>query len=123
MLDAAGTKYPDTYNGRQILKTEGISLLPALLTGKGKLHEYFYWEHEENCAILHGNYKAVKRLPDGKWELYNIDTDRTESNNIAGKYPAIVTDLNQHWQTWADNYKVFPKGKIYYDRLKKGELK
>ncbi len=123
VLDAAGTKYPDTYNGWQILKTEGISLLPALLTGKGKLHEYFYWEHEENCAILHGNYKAVKRLPDGKWELYNVDTDRTESNNIAGKYPAIVTDLNQHWQTWADNYKVFPKGKIYYDRLKKGELK
>ena len=83
-------KYPDSYNGHQILKTEGISMLPALLTRQRPMHDYFYWEHEENCAVLlHGNYKAVKRLPNGNWELYNIDTDRTETHNLAEQYPAV----------------------------------
>ncbi len=123
VLEAAGAGYPDTFNQRGIMKTEGISILPALLTGKGRVHDYFYWEHEENCAILHGSYKAVKRLPEGKWELYNIETDRTETNNIASQNAAIVADLDQHWQAWADANKVFPKGRLYYERLKSGQLK
>jgi arylsulfatase A-like enzyme len=123
VLEAAEAKYPAVYQGHSIIKTEGISLLPALLTGKGKVHDYFYWEHEENCAVLHGQYKGVKRLPDGKWELYNTETDRTETINIAAQNPVIVADLDQHWQAWADANKVFPKGRIYDERLKNGQLK
>lgn len=73
-----------------------------------------YWEHEENCAVRHGNWKGVKRLPAGKWELYNLETDRTERNNIAEQHPDIVKDLDEKWQNWADTHKVFPKGSKYF---------
>ncbi|GAA4322486.1 arylsulfatase [Mucilaginibacter gynuensis] len=113
-IELAGAKYPKTYNGNTIIPNEGISMLQAFKTGSGKTHDYFYWEHEENCAVRHGNWKGVKRLPNGRWELYDLEHDRTERNNIAQQYPDVVKDLDEKWQTWADTHKVFPKGTDYY---------
>ncbi|MBE9583476.1 arylsulfatase [Mucilaginibacter sp. JRF] len=116
-LELAGADYPKTYNGNAIIPNEGISMLPAWKTGSGKLHDYFYWEHEENCAIRHGKWKGVKRLPDGAWELYDLEQDRTERYDIAAQHKDVVKDLDEKWQQWADTHKVFPKGTIYYKRF------
>ena len=111
--EIGGAQYPKSYNGNDIIPTEGVSMLPAFKTGKGATHDYFYWEHEENCAVRHGKWKGVKRLPAGEWELYNLENDRTERNNLASEYPDVVKDLDIKWQTWADSHKVFPKGSKY----------
>jgi arylsulfatase A-like enzyme len=118
IIEVSGAKYPETYNGNTIMKNEGISMVPLFKTGTGKVHDYFYWEHEENCAIRHGNWKGVKKLPKGDWELYDLEHDRTETNNIAATHLDIVKDLDQKWQIWAESHKVFPKGKIYFERYK-----
>jgi arylsulfatase A-like enzyme len=118
LIDVAGAKYPTTYNGNTIMKNEGISMLPLFKQGTGKVHDYLYWEHEENCAVRHGNWKGVKKLPKGEWELYDLEHDRTETKNLAATNPAIVKDLDQKWQAWADSHKVFPKGTIFYNRFK-----
>lgn len=122
VIEAAKTRYPATYKGNPIIPTEGISMLPAIRNGNGETHEYFYWEHEENCAVIHGNWKGVKRLPKGQWELYELVSDRTERHNVAALHPEIVKDLDDKWTKWANTHKVFPKGKIYYSRFK-DELK
>ena len=83
-------------------KTDGISFLPTLL-GNGeeqKQHEYLYWEfHERNGsqAIRMGKWKAVKikvkKKPDVKMELYDLEADPAETNNIAEENPEIVQKI------------------------------
>ncbi|WP_114778537.1 arylsulfatase [Botryobacter ruber] len=110
-VELAGTKYPATFhNGNKIIPTEGISMVPAFKNGKGKQHEYLYWEHQNNCAIRWGKWKAVKKLEDKNWELYDMDKDRTEHHDLAGKHPDIVKKLDTEWYKWANSHHVLPKG-------------
>lgn len=117
-LEVAGAAYPKTYKGNTIIANEGISMMQAFKTGSGKSHEYLYWEHEENCAVRRGNWKAVKRLPAGQWELYDLEHDRTERYNIAANHADVVADLDKKWQTWANTHKVFLKGDQYNKKTK-----
>ena len=41
-----------------------------------------FWEHEGNAAVRIGKWKLVKRYPRA-WELYDMDADRTELNDLA----------------------------------------
>jgi len=115
-LEAAGADYPSQYQGNAVIPTPGISMLPVIRTGNGPIHDYFYWEHEENCAVIYGAWKAVKKLPGDQWELYNLEKDRIEKSNVAAAYPAVLQDLAAHWDDWAKAHKVFPKGKTYFKR-------
>ncbi len=115
-IEVAKASYPATFNQHSIIKAPGISMIPAITKGAGKTHDYFYWEHEENCAVVHGEWKGVKKLPGDSWELYHLATDRTEKTNVAALHPDILKDLVAHWDEWAGAHKVFPKGKIYFKR-------
>lgn len=71
------------------LKTDGISMLPTLY-GKGeqKEHKYLYWEFHEmggRKAVRQGNWKLIVQPIRGesKIELYRLDKDIHEDNNIA----------------------------------------
>ena len=78
---------------------DSISLLPTLTghSDQQKQHEYLYWEFYEQGskqAVRAGNWKAV-RMPmlTGATELYDLETDIGETNNVAGKHPEIVRRL------------------------------
>ena len=45
-----------------------------------------------NRVMRQGNLKLVSRRPE-QWELYDLEADRTELNNLAGKYPVKVKVL------------------------------
>ena len=82
--------------------TDGISFLP-LLEGKYQpKHNFLYWEFHEKGgkqAILKDNWKLVRlnaKSP-GKYktELYNLDEDPTESQNLAETMPQKVSELEK----------------------------
>ncbi len=81
--------------------TDGISFLPTILGKKDeqKQHEYLYWEFYEKggkVAVLKDGWKAVKlkaKLEDLPLELYNLNKDPEEKNNVAEKYPEKVKEL------------------------------
>lgn len=100
-LDMAGGYYPDSLNGNALTPLEGISFLPTL-EGKPELqqeHETLYWEHLGFYAIRHGNWKLVAER--GDWELYDLENDRTELNDLSQKYPEKVKKLEEMWEEWA----------------------
>jgi len=87
--------------------TDGLSLVPTLL-GKGeqKKHDSLYWEFFEGGgkrAILQGPWKLIlfntNKDDNPKAELYNIEDDLAEKNDLAAKYPekisALLSQMNQ----------------------------
>jgi hypothetical protein len=52
---------------------------------------------------------ATNELPLEKWELYDLDADRTELNNLAEEHPGIVKELSAEWQRWAERIGAVPK--------------
>ncbi|MFC2127851.1 arylsulfatase [Bacteroidota bacterium] len=80
--------------------TDGISFLNTLLNSDTqKIHEYLYWEYPEyygQVAVRIGKWKILwKNLKKGnkEVELYNLEEDKTETNNIASQHPEIVEKL------------------------------
>ncbi len=113
--DASKTPYPATFKGASIIKTEGISMLPAVLNKNSNGHNNLYWEHEGHCAFRQGDWKIVKPAIGNAWELYNLVNDRTERHNLASQQQTLVAKMNRQWTAWANTHQVFPKGKNYKD--------
>ncbi len=108
-LELAGATYPDSINGEKTMHPDGKSLLP-LLFGKTKvLHDTLYWEHEGGRAIRTGDWK-MSALPNKAWQLFRIDEDHTEINDLASEYPEKVEQMDRAWKKWAlsEGIKVNP---------------
>jgi len=104
-LEVAGISYPTAYNGNEITPTPGKSLAP-FFKGKDEMNRKpIFWEHEGNRGVIDGEWKLVSRCGQD-WELYNIEKDRIELNNLADTNPDKAQELTQKWQTWADNAGV-----------------
>jgi len=113
ILEVSGANYPAKYHGNQIPPLEGLSLGPLFQTGVRNIDRYLFWEHEENCSARHGQYKALHKYDTGLWELYNLDDDPCELNNIAASFPDIIQDLGSRWYGWAQTHNVLPKWRDY----------
>jgi arylsulfatase A-like enzyme len=99
-LELAGAKYPGEYQGNTITPLEGKSLLPILKGQKREGHEMLFFEHEGGRAVRIGDWKLVA-LANRKWELYHVAADRTETHNLAERYPDKVKAMLGQWQQWA----------------------
>jgi len=106
-LEAAGLRYPPAYRDKELIPLEGKSLLPIFEGGRRKPHEAIYWEHEGNRAVRQGKWKLVA-LHGEPWELYDLEADRTELNDLAGEHPEKVEQLKGLYQSWAQRCGVLP---------------
>ena len=105
-VDVAGAEYPQRYNGHKIQPAEGVSLAPTF--GDRALKERaIFWEHEGNRAVRRGQWKLVSKHP-GPWELYDMEHDRTEQNDLAGKHPEKVAAMKALYERWAKRAGVQP---------------
>jgi arylsulfatase A-like enzyme len=110
-LDIAGINYLATFKNRQLTPLAGISLLNAFKDKPYAGNKTLFWEHEGSRAIRKGKWKLVAE-PGQAWELYNLDADRSEINNLTAKYPDKVKELETEYLAWAKNVGVVDWNKI-----------
>lgn len=90
---------------------DGISVVPTLLgrAEEQKKHEYLYWEwhlydwsKRENVpnglmqVVRMGKWKAVRHRSDGTFELYDLEKDVGEENNIAGQHSGVMRKIEAY---------------------------
>jgi arylsulfatase len=105
-VDISGARYRSSYAGHDIAPMEGESLSPAF-DGRQRGGRRICWEHEGNRAVRDGRWKLVARHG-GAWELYDLDADRTEMNDLAARHPGKARELATAWDAWASRCHVEP---------------
>jgi arylsulfatase A-like enzyme len=135
ILEATGIKAPDTVNGIAQRPIEGVSMAytfdKANANAKSK-RETQYFEMVGNRAIYHDGWIAsttppappwllgTGKLPpmtDYKWELYNLNEDFSQFNDLAAKNPAKLKEMQALFLTEAGKYNVFPLDNSGFVRL------
>ena len=106
-LEVAGATYPENFKDKEIIPLEGQSLVESFKTNVSK-DRVIMWEHYGNAAIRNGKWKLVK-LNGKDWELYDMETDRSELNNLAPSHPEKVKELAELWETNAQRTLIYPK--------------
>lgn len=101
--DITGAVYPAKVNGEKIVPMQGESFLPAL---KGEVmperRQPLFWQWKNGAAIRTGKWKLVtssyKKAT--AWELYNMEKDPTETNNVVSQFPELADSLKNMWSQW-----------------------
>ena len=118
-VDVSGAAYPEWRSGRRIKPMEGQSLVGAF-NGKPLEREAIYWEHEGNRAVRQGKWKLVAKGATGPWELYNIETDRSEQADLSKIRPEQTEELRTLWEAYAKRADVLPLTPYYKKKGNKG---
>lgn len=116
LYDFAQAKYPETYNDIKTNALSGVSLKDLLSTQQNQVSRSkpLFWERAGNRAVRHGKWKLVSLYQNNNQvELYNIDEDRAENNNVADQFPEVVRELETLYAQWAKE-----TGVVDYERIR-----
>jgi hypothetical protein len=120
-LEATGIPEPKMVNGIEQRAMDGVSMLystdAAQAPGRRKTQ---YFEMFGNRAIYHEGWVAATRhsipwliaplpaLADDVWELYNVDQDFSEADDLAAKNPDKLRELQALFMQEAERNHVLP---------------
>ena len=102
------------------LKTDGVSLLPEIITPGSMPHDrrYLYWEQYPSKGISQAvrwdDWKLIRQNIDKPFELYDLKSDIGEQVNVAAHNPEIVARLSDFFSeahVESDNWPVNDVGK------------
>ncbi len=96
---------------------DGVSVLPLLVNEKYS-HEdrYLYWEFYEGGykqAVRWKNWKGIQMVPGEPLELYNLENDLSEKNDIAADYPEIVEQIETFMADAHEDSENYPLTEDY----------
>ena len=96
---------------------QGRSLAPAF-EGRTIERDCVFWEHEGNRALREGQWKLVAKGVGGRWELYDMEVDRSELHDLAGAQPERVKAMAEKWYRIALSTDVIPlDGRSWGERI------
>jgi arylsulfatase len=120
-LEAAGLPEPKTVNGVTQRAMDGVSMLYTIVDAKAAdRRQTQYFEMFGNRAIYHRGWVAATRhstpwvmtplppLANDTWELYNVDADFSQADDLAAKHPEKLKELQALFMREAERNHVLP---------------
>ena len=135
ILEATGIKAPDVVDGIKQKPIEGVSMVYTFDKANANApskHVTQYFEMVGNRAIYHDGWIASTTPPaapwllatgkltdvnDYNWELYNLDEDYSQNNDLAQKNPDKLKEMQALFLTEAAKYQVLPLDNTGFARL------
>jgi arylsulfatase len=131
IYEACGITFPNVLNGVPQKPIEGVSMAYSFDSAKAPDHRRSqYFEMFINRAIYSDGWWAASRTgipwesspkpanPDtATWELYNLDEDFSQADDLAAKNPQKLRDLQDQWWAAAAKYNVLPMDGRKTERL------
>jgi arylsulfatase A-like enzyme len=132
IYEAAQITPPKVLDGVEQKPLDGVSLVYTFDKADAPtVHNVQYFEMFGNRAIYKDGWMASTtplRLPwvtigfepnpdDFKWELYNIDQDPSQANNLVDKYPDKLKELQDAFDVEAKKYNVYPLDSSFASRV------
>ncbi len=121
VLEAAGLPFPKSVNGTEQTPFNGVSFLYSFDDAKAAdRHTTQYFEMFGNRAIYHEGWVAATRhsipwvmaklppLTEDVWELYHVDEDFSQANNLAAENPEKLKELQKVFDEEAIKNHVYP---------------
>ena len=120
ILEAAGIPEPNTVHGVTQRPMEGTSMAYTFNDAEAaERHTTQYFEMMANRAIYHDGWTAVAKhkdpwaasahgIAEDVWELYNVEEDWTQSNDLAAAQPAKLAELQTLFLIQAARFNVLP---------------
>ncbi|WP_162672552.1 arylsulfatase [Gemmata massiliana] len=122
LYEVCGITAPRALNGIEQKPIEGTSFAITFTDGKAPEHRKTqYFELGVNRGIYQDGWMASARsfepwnpnrdkfdLDKQKWELYNINEDFSQANDLAAKNPERLRQLQDLWWVEASKYNVLP---------------
>jgi len=130
IYQAVGIPAPKSVNGIEQRPMEGVSMNYSFDDAKAPdTHKTQYFEMIGNRAIYHDGWfagtihkapweaKPRHPLTEDVWELYNVNEDFSQANNLADKNPEKLAELQKLFMEEAVKYNVLPIDDRSIERL------
>ncbi len=115
LLELLGVEMPAVLNGVQQMPLHGTSMKYSITQPEAPTQKAIqHFEMLGHRGIVKDGWKAVARhkyrteMTDDVWELYNLNEDFSESNDLAAAMPEKLDELIELWWDEAAKYKVLP---------------
>ena len=103
LMEITGAARPDRFNDQAILPLEGVSFASVFEDKEINRDKPIFWQWSAGRAVRRGPWKLVswgRPAEKATWQLYNMEADKSETNNVAAQHPEIVNELAALYQQW-----------------------
>jgi arylsulfatase A-like enzyme len=119
ILEIVGIKMPKVYHGVKQFPLSGVSMkytFDAAPDAPTRKHRQYYamlgtrgiWQDGWFASALHAPITGKGHFDQDQWQLYHVDVDRSESVDLAKKYPGKLKALIAAWNEEARKNLVLP---------------
>ena len=110
-------------------QSDGISFLPLLLGKVQEKHEYLNWEFQLSGwfqtlpdggfrqSVRLDKWKGVRYGINSKIELYDLNKDKSETNDLSEKHPEIIRRISKIFKTSRNQAPAFPYGGVEQNHI------
>jgi len=121
IVEAAGAKAPEQ-------TMDGVSLISRLSLPEAQSQRLLFWHYPHyhhsrpSSAIRQGRWKGIEFFDTGEFELYDLEKDISESNDLAKAEPARAAALRTALARWRQEVNAqMPRRNPAYDPKRAGE--
>ena len=119
ILEICGLEMPKVYRGVEQYPLSGVSMkytFDATPDDPTQKHVQYYtmlgtraiWQDGWKAVAVHAPLTDKGNFDQDKWELYHMDVDRSESNDLANEYPEKLEELKKLYLEEANKNFALP---------------